>query len=421
VRILMLSWEYPPVSHGGLARHVQDLSEALVRKGIEVFVVTQGSAELPADEIINGVRVLRTIPVAVTANNFVEDILQLNFQLLERALVLFRELDNNLDIIHGHDWLVFWASKVLKHSFTTPLIYTIHATEFGRNQGIYNDMQRYINDLEWYASFEAWKLIVCSQYMNNEVRNLFQVPEDKAVVIGNGVNEENYRGDSSPAYRDFYASPDEDIVFYVGRIVREKGIQVLIQAIPEILKTNPKTKFVIAGKGPYLDNLRSLAEYLGVAERVYFTGFISDRERNNLYRIADVAVFPSLYEPFGIVALEAMVTRTPVIVSEVGGLAEFVRDGENGLTVKPNDPQQLAEKIRFLLNNKDRAREMASRAYEIVKRDFTWDEIANKTLAVYEEVIAEYRKSGWSRKKKVIERREDREEFIHRYAGITVK
>ncbi|MGB4006075.1 MAG: glycosyltransferase family 4 protein, partial [Halanaerobiales bacterium] len=282
MRILMLSWEYPPVSHGGLARHVQDLSEALVRKGIEVFVVTQGSAELPADEIINGVRVLRTIPVAVTANNFVEDILQLNFQLLERALVLFRELDNNLDIIHGHDWLVFWASKVLKHSFTTPLIYTIHATEFGRNQGIYNDMQRYINDLEWYASFEAWKLIVCSQYMNNEVRNLFQVPEDKAVVIGNGVNEENYRGDSSPAYRDFYASPDEDIVFYVGRIVREKGIQVLIQAIPEILKTNPKTKFVIAGKGPYLDNLRSLAEYLGVAERVYFTGFISDRERNNL-------------------------------------------------------------------------------------------------------------------------------------------
>lgn len=421
MRILMLSWEYPPVSHGGLARHVQDLSEALVRKGIEVFVVTQGSAELPADEIINGVRVLRTIPVAVTTNNFVEDILQLNFQLLERALVLFRELDNNLDIIHGHDWLVFWASKVLKHSFTTPLIYTIHATEFGRNQGIYNDMQRYINDLEWYASFEAWKLIVCSQYMNNEVRNLFQVPEDKAVVIGNGVNEENYRGDSSPAYRDFYASPDEDIVFYVGRIVREKGIQVLIQAIPEILKTNPKTKFVIAGKGPYLDNLRSLAEYLGVAERVYFTGFISDRERNNLYRIADVAVFPSLYEPFGIVALEAMVTRTPVIVSEVGGLAEFVRDGENGLTVKPNDPQQLAEKIRFLLNNKERAREMASRAYEIVKRDFTWDEIANKTLAVYEEVIAEYRKSGWSRKKKVIERREDREEFIHRYAGITVK
>ncbi len=421
MRILMLSWEYPPVSHGGLARHVQDLSEALVRKGIEVFVVTQGSAELPADEIINGVRVLRTIPVAVTANNFVEDILQLNFQLLERALVLFRELDNNLDIIHGHDWLVFWASKVLKHSFTTPLIYTIHATEFGRNQGIYNDMQRYINDLEWYASFEAWKLIVCSQYMNNEVRNLFQVPEDKAVVIGNGVNEENYRGDSSPAYRDFYASPDEDIVFYVGRIVREKGIQVLIQAIPEILKTKPKTKFVIAGKGPYLDNLRSLAEYLGVAERVYFTGFISDRERNNLYRIADVAVFPSLYEPFGIVALEAMVTRTPVIVSEVGGLAEFVRDGENGLTVKPNDPQQLAEKIRFLLNNKERAREMASRAYEIVKRDFTWDEIANKTLAVYEEVIAEYRKSGWSRKKKVIERREDREEFIHRYAGITVK
>ena len=418
----MFSWEYPPISHGGLARHVQDLSEALVNRGHDVYVITQGSTDIPVEQSINGVRVLRTESVSVSGNNFVDNILHLNFQLIDKAIQLNNEIDD-IDIIHGHDWLVFWASKVFKHSLTKPLIYTIHATEFGRNQGIYNSIQRYINDLEWYATFEAWKVIVCSQYMNYEVRNLFQLPGDKVISIPNGVNEENYKTDYSPQFKEKYASACEDIVFYVGRVVREKGIQVLIQSIPKILNTNPSTKFVIAGKGPHLDNLRSQAEFLGIADRIYFTGFISDEERNKLYQAADVAVFPSLYEPFGIVALEAMVTKTPVVVSNVGGLTEFVEDGENGLVFNSNDAHQLAEKITYLLNNKNNAAQIAETGYEMVKRDFTWDEIAKKTEKVYKEVIYDYLKSDWNnRKEKSNSRRNEEEDiFYHRYASSEVK
>ncbi|MFP4661463.1 MAG: glycosyltransferase family 4 protein [Halanaerobiales bacterium] len=425
MKILMFTWEYPPVSHGGLARHVQDLSESLVKRGHEVFVITQGSTDLESTEFINGVKVLRADSVSVSGNNFVDNILHLNFQLIDKAIQLNNEIDD-IDIIHGHDWLVFWASKVFKHSLTKPLIYTIHATEFGRNQGIYNNMQRYINDIEWYATFEAWKVIVCSQFMNYEVRNLFQLPEDKVVTIPNGVNEDNYSTEYSIQFKEKYASPYEDIVFYVGRIVREKGIQVLIQSIPQILSTNPSTKFIIAGKGPYLDSLRSQAEFLGVADRIYFTGFISDEERNKLYQTADVAVFPSLYEPFGIVALEAMVTKTPVVVSNVGGLAEFIKDEENGLLFNSSDAHHLADRITYLLNNKKKAARIAETGYEMVIKEFTWNEIAKQTEEVYKHVIEDYQKSDWNSKKEerrnfTLTNEQDEEKIYHRYASSEVK
>lgn len=413
MRILMFSWEYPPLSYGGLARHVQDLSEALVSQGHQIFVITQGDGKLPREEVVSGVKIYRSNPLQISAINFVEHILHLNFLLLEKAINIIDQL-GDFDLIHGHDWLVFWVCRVLKHALTKPLLYTIHATEFGRNQGIYNEIQRYINDLEWYATFEAWRVIVCSNFMKQEVKNLFQLPDDKVLEIANGVNEENYRADYSKAFRQNYASPDEQIILYVGRIVREKGIQVLIQSIPEILQRNPASKFVIAGKGPYLDSLKAQADYLGISNRVYFTGFISDEERNKLYRCADLAVFPSLYEPFGIVALEAMATMTPVIVSAVGGLVEFVEDGENGLTVPPNDPPRLAQAILQLLNKQNTARRLANNGYRLVKEKYSWKQIARKTVKVYQEVLAEYAESDWPKEQKRCRERAG-ESIIYRY------
>ncbi|MFW6034774.1 MAG: glycosyltransferase family 4 protein [Halothermotrichaceae bacterium] len=416
MRVLMFSWEYPPLSHGGLARHVQDIGEALTKKGHQIYVITQGGRELPEREIVNGVRVFRADNVSISGNSFVDNILHLNFQLLERAVGVMAEI-GDIDLIHGHDWLVFWASKVLKHSLVKPLIYTIHATEFGRNQGIYNNMQRYINDIEWYANYEAWKVIVCSQYMKAEVKNLFQVPEDKIKVIANGVNEKNYKCDDyNPGFRNDYASPDEYMVYYVGRLVREKGIQVLIQAVPEILNYKANTKVVISGRGPYLEHLKNQAEFLGIADRIYFTGFVSDETRNKLYQAADMAVFPSLYEPFGIVALEAMITKTPVIVSNVGGLTEFVQDGKTGLFVNPNDPQQLADKILYLLDNQDTADDIANTGYKMAKKYYSWDSIASQTVDTYKEVLEEYENSEWNKKEENMKNKNDKE-FIYRYVS----
>ena len=396
MKILMLSWEYPPISHGGLAAHVKDISEEMVKKGHSVYIITQGNDNIPKNEEINGVNIIRTEPVKISANNFIDDILHLNYQLLEEAFKQFQNLED-IDVVHGHDWLVFWASKVLKHALTKPLVTTVHATESGRHQGIYNDTQRYINDVEWYSTFEAWKVIVCSDFMKNEVKGLFQVPEDKIAVIENGVNPDNYHADYSEDFRGQYVAPDEDMIFYVGRIVREKGIQVLIQAMPEILKDNPSTKLIIAGKGGFVDELKKQANYLGIADRIFFTGFISDEKRNKLYQVANVAVFPSLYEPFGIVALEAMATETPVVVSDVGGLGGIVEHNHNGMKVEPNNPYQLARTVKHVLNKTKKAQKMAENGFELVKKDYTWDNIADRTIKLYHHVLEEYEETNWNK------------------------
>jgi glycosyltransferase involved in cell wall biosynthesis len=257
-------------------------------------------------------------------------------------------------------------------------------------------MQRYINDIEWYANFEAWNVIVCSQYMKNEIKGLFQVPKDKINIIKNGVNPDNYKANYSKKFRNLYVADDEKMIFYVGRIVREKGIQVLIQSIPDILEDEPGTKCVIAGKGPFLTDLKKQASYLGIEDRIYFTGFVSDRVRNKLYQVADLAVFPSLYEPFGIVVLEAMTTKTPVVVSDVGGMTEFVKDEENGIKVEPGNPSQLAGAIKALLHNRKKAKLLASKGYEMAKNEYNWDKIAKETVNVYQKVLKEYTGSDWN-------------------------
>ena len=217
-----------------------------------------------------------------------------------------------------------YAGRALKHAYKVPLIATIHATEYGRNQGLHNDLQRYISDVEWWLVFEAWRVIVCSHYMEKELQRVFQAPLDKLRVVSNGVDMKRYQQAGHELSRSAFAAPDERIVLFVGRLVQEKGVHLLIDAVPKVLHYYSNAKFVIAGRGPAEDYLRNKAVDMGIANRIYFTGYIDDRTRDFLYREADVAVFPSLYEPFGMVVLEAMAAMTPVVVADVGGLSEIV-------------------------------------------------------------------------------------------------
>jgi len=317
----MLSWEYPPKSVGGLARHVYDLTNALASIGVDIHLITSGGMGAPHFEEINGVKVHRVEPYRVSSPDFVTWVAQFNVALLEKAIPLMAS-NYDFQILHAHDWLVAYAARAIKHAGRLPLVVTIHATEYGRNNGLHNDTQRHISDIEWWLTYEAWRVICCSHFMEDEVKRVFQLPQDKIAVIPNGVAPGNFKTLSKNARRSDYAAPDEKIIFYVGRMVQEKGVQVLLDAAPEILAHYPQAKFIIAGKGPYLDALKNQASALGIANRVYFTGYISDEVRNSLYSWADVAVFPSLYEPFGIVALEAMAARTPVVVSDCGGISE---------------------------------------------------------------------------------------------------
>jgi len=296
----------------------------------------------------------------------------------------------SFDIVHGHDWLSVYCAKAIKGIFKLPMVSTIHATEYGRNGGIRTDMQRYISSAEWLLTYEAWKVIACSNYMKNEIRNVFGVPEEKIWVIPNGVDGESFNFEFDyESFRRNYALDEEKIVFYVGRHVYEKGIHLLIEAVPGILREYNNAKFVIAGKGPMTEELKNRVRDLGVEGKVLFTGYMSDETRNKLYKVADAAVFPSLYEPFGIVALEAMAAECPVIVSDTGGLGEIIAHKHNGMKILTGVVDSVKDNIVELLKNEQLAWKLKKNGLEEAYEKYSWNKIAEYTAYMYERVKEE--------------------------------
>lgn len=309
MKILMLTWEYPPRIVGGISRVVYDLSHKLVKEGNEVTVVTYKEGEVLSYENDKGVEVYRVENYMIHPNNFTDWIMQLNFNLTSKATQIINE-QGKFDCIHAHDWLVAYSAKTLKDAFQIPIISTIHATESGRNSGIHDDIQRYINDTEWLLTYESAEVIVNSNYMKCELQRLFGLPFEKINVIPNGINTTAFNGiEKDYDFRRKYAMDNEKIILYIGRLVYEKGVQHLISAMPKIINGYNDTKLIIGGKGGMYDELREQARALGIENKVYFTGYLSTKEVQKMYKCADIAVFPSTYEPFGIVALEAMLAR----------------------------------------------------------------------------------------------------------------
>ncbi|MCW2277255.1 glycosyltransferase family 4 protein [Heliophilum fasciatum] len=394
MRILMLSWEYPPKSVGGLAPHVHGLAGELVRQGHEVHVVTQGDDQLPALDHDRGVVVHRIQANSIWSLDFIGGIHQLNFVFLEKAMTLPSQY-GPFDIVHAHDWLVAFAGRALKNAWEVPMIATIHATEWGRHNGLHTDLQRYISQIEWWLCYESWRVIVCSQAMQGELQRIFQVPADKLSVIPNGVHAEDFRADKvSPDFnRNWYASDHERILLYVGRLVWEKGIQVAIEAMPEILHTHPQVKLVIGGSGVQRGYLEALARQRGVAHKVHFAGYLEHGPKVGLLRAAEVALFPSLYEPFGIVALEAMASNTPVLVSDTGGLGEIIQHRVNGVKAHVNNPGSVAYQVRQLLSDDRLAHAVTKQAAKDVTQKYSWQAIARTTGQLYETVLQQQPKT----------------------------
>ena len=396
MRILMLSWEFPPLNVGGLAQHVFELSRSLVKADCQVTVLTSQSDDLPPHENMEGIEVWRVNPYhGGRERDFIDWTQRLNFALLAKGAALSNK-QGKYDLVHAHDWLVAYAGSGLKHIYTTPLLATIHATEFGRNNGLHNPEQRSIGDLEWWLTYEAWKVICCSRHMEEELQHVFQLPADKIEMIPNGIRPEAYAVTAGgPTLESMGLQHEDQIIFYVGRLVREKGVQVVIEALPAILGRFPQAKLVIAGTGPHAEQLKNRTHALGLEGKIHFPGYISDEMRNELYNAAAVAVFPSLYEPFGIVALEAMVTNTPVLVSAVGGLDEIVEHEIDGLKAYPGDAHSVAEQICRLLADREWAEDLAVRAYAKAQRTYSWDKIARRTAEIYKEIIFSPANKRW--------------------------
>lgn len=392
MNIVMLSWEYPPCLVGGLARHVHALARQLAHAGHKVHVLTRGTDDLPSEAMEDGVHVLRVQPYFHQPADFRLWVCHLNYALLEAGVRLLQT--EGTTILHAHDWLVAYAARCLKGLFQVPLVATIHATEAGRQGGIHDPGQQYINDVEWWLTYEAWQVIVCSKAMRAEVGNLFGLGEQKLTVVPNGVDLPPEPTAECPPREDF-AAPGERLLFHLGRLVPEKGAAVLLEAMPLLLRRHP-VRLVIGGVGPYADDLKRRAAALGIAERVHFAGWLTEESAAALYRLADVTVVPSTYEPFGIVALEAMAAGAPLVGSDVGGLGEIIRHESNGLKAEPGDPLSLAEQIDRLLIDRPLARRLAAQGYRDVRDCYTWERVALQTETVYRQVLDAWSTTDWA-------------------------
>lgn len=414
MRILLICWEYPPYIVGGLGKHVSELVDAyqeLTNKTADsaaaeykevndesfaIDVLCTRNAGGPTKEIVSpNITIYRVdSPPSVTSNQY-NDVLATNSSLINRARILHRQ--QKYDLIHSHDWLTASASITLKHEWKVPLITTIHATERGRHQGhISGEMSQRINALEGQACYESWRVIACSEFMRHELHEFFDVPYDKISVIPNGINFRllhRCHTETAESYRRRYSNDGEKLLFFVGRITYEKGVQVLINAMPLILQKYPKTRLLVAGKNS--EQMWAMAQEMRLGHAVTILGYISDQQRDFLYQSVDAAVFPSLYEPFGIVALEAMALGCNVIASSIGGLKEVIQHKQNGLTIYPNDPSSIAWAVDNLFSHPNEAKQQRQFAMQQTKNLYGWQDIAKQTLRSYREVLDERLLVDW--------------------------
>jgi glycogen synthase len=388
-RALVLSWEYPPVIEGGLARHVRKLCEELVRQGLRVDVLTRGGDDASPRENRAGVIVhrLREPSWPRDLDRFVAWVDQMNADMIAAGLDLADE--QSFDLVHGHDWLVASAAAALSDRLEIPFLATVHATEHGRHQGwVDKPPQSHIHGAERRMVHRADRVITCSHYMRGHVADIFDIAEDRVTVIPNGIDPSDLRpvGDLDTLRAEF-AAPDERLVLLVGRLVYEKGFQLALQALPGVIERLGGVRFLVAGSGTHEQELKDQAERLGLMEHGTFLGWIGDDALHSLYRIADLCVVPSIYEPFGLVALEAMASGCPCIGADTGGLREVVPNHDVGLRFRSRDPNSLAQMVERVLTDDLLRDRLVTEASEHVLR-FDWGDVAARTRAVYREMIA---------------------------------
>ena len=396
--VMMLSWEFPPRIIGGISPHVHYLSKSLVSKGVKVYVVTCDFPGAPAHEVVDGVEVFRIDSYKNPSPDFATWVYLMNVNMQKEAAALIKDLGGAVDVIHAHDWLVATAGIGLKHVFRKPLFATMHSTEIGRRNGIHSDYEKMIHETEAWLTYEAWKVICCSNYMMGHVQWAFGLPWDKLIMVPNGVNYEvysKYENEDLSSFRRRFALPDEKIVLFVGRLVYEKGVHVLVNAAQKILE-KANAKIVIVGNGYMKDQLSGLVKSMGLTHKVMFTGFVDDDTLRKLQRCANASVVPSLFEPFGIVALEAMAAKSPVVVSDTGGLSEIVEHDVSGVKVYVNNPDSLAWGITRVLSDDSYANWLRNNAYKRIKEKYDWNIIAQQTKNIYNAVLGEYSKSFWA-------------------------
>jgi glycosyltransferase involved in cell wall biosynthesis len=383
MKIAFLAWEsLHSIPVGGVAAHVTELAAALERKGHEVHVFTRMRAGQPHYERINGVHYHRC--GFQLHPDFVEEICQMCRSLAHHAL----QTENYIgpfDVIHAHDWLTANAMIWIKQARGRKSVLTIHSTEYGRCGNRFLDgRSRQVRDQERAATYWADRVISVSHSLKKEIMWMYEAPDWKISTIYNGVNAHEYEGWIAPGeVRARYGIGAMDpTILYSGRLVYQKGPDLLVEAIPWIVKCLPAAKFIFAGDGEMRQTAESRAWQLGVGHAVRFVGYKNGRELVDLYKACDAVCVPSRNEPFGITVLEAWSAGKPVVVSKNGGPDEFVWHEVNGLKIYPN-PNSVAWGIGTLFTNFEWARWMGRNGRMAAEEAFSWDAVANHVAQVY--------------------------------------
>ncbi len=391
MRVLLISWEYPPVIEGGLGRHVRKLSEHLVREGVQTHVLTRGGGHLPVEEERHGVLIHRVqeppFPKDVTAfvrwvDEMNADMRELGFELCDRFA---------FDLVHSHDWLVAGAAEPVARAIERPWLVTVHATEYGRHQGwVQNHPQSHIHAAERAMVRGADRAITCSRYMRSHVSSVFGISPRRVTVVPNGIDPRDLEPvvPDLAALRARYAEPNQRLVLLVGRLVYEKGFHLALDALAPVIRRLRNVRFVVAGTGTAEAELKRQSRRLRLTRYGAFLGWVGDDMLHSLYRVADLCIVPSIYEPFGLVALEAMASGCLCVVADTGGLREVVpSDGTVGVRFPSRDSAALGEILQQVLTDDAMRAQLIAEAREHVL-GFDWAEVASRTAGIYRELAA---------------------------------
>lgn len=384
MRIAMLCWEsLHSITVGGVGPHVTELAASLEQKGHEVHVFTRMGYNQKHYELIDGVHYHRC-PFNLNPN-FVEEINDMCRSFVHHVFQTEDYMGNHFDVVHAHDWLATNAMIWIKQGRGRKGIITMHSTEYGRcGNNFYGGHSARIRDIERTGTHWADKVITVSNGLKNEIMWMYEVPWWKASVVYNGVNLHHFDGwlDPFEIKKQHHMGPMDPMVLFCGRMVYQKGPDLLVEAIPYILRYYPHAKFIFAGDGEMRSHVEWRIHQLGIAHACRIVGFKTGWELSNLYKACDVVCVPSRNEPFGIVILEAWSAGKPVVATKNGGPDEFVWHEVNGLKIYPH-PESIAWGLGTLFTNFEWARWMGHNGRIAVESAFTWDAVADQVLSVY--------------------------------------
>jgi glycosyltransferase involved in cell wall biosynthesis len=371
------------VAVGGVAAHVSALATHLAQQGHQVHLFTRAGNGHSADEVVDGICYhfcsFRKSPDLVDET----DTMCRGF--VNRLKGVEREGGKIFDILHAHDWMTAKTLAWSRNGVNRRHVFTLHSTEFGRcgNQHL-DGPSRDIRDHEWEGTYHSDRVIVVSAHLRDEAHEIYQVPLDKMRVIYNGVDPGrfNIHVDAEAARRRYGLGRTDPTVLFCGRMVWQKGPDLLLEAVPPLLGYYPDAKFVFVGDGDMGVELEERALELGVSHATRFLGYRSGRELVEIFKACDVVCVPSRNEPFGIVILEAWAAGKPVVATRNGGPHEFVRPGVDGLTIYDNK-DSVGWGLGTLLMDLEKARQMGLNGRHAVEKRFHWSTIAREVVKVY--------------------------------------